>query len=401
MQNHPNTGMIDELRSLSTFQRENPPTFKGKYDPNGAQEWLKEIERIFRVMNSYAAHKVRYSIHMLAGEVDYWLDDTHQRLEAIGEVITWVVFMRKFLRKYSTVTEYAAKFVELVKFYPQYSAETIEFSKCIKLDNGLHPETKRAIGCGEQGHCSNECENKVLRCYKCGKTGHRVFDYKDDGPTCFNYGEQGHINTRCHKPKKDVNAAKTNGRMFALSGAKDSKKDNLIRGTCFINNIEFVSIISTGVTHLFISLDCATMLGLQLSSMDGSMIIDTPASGSVTTTFVCKGCPLTIFDKIFVMDLVCLPLHQIDVIIGMNWLEFNYVHINCYNNTSRFPKFGDNGELMLLTAKQVSGFIRDEVVMFAMFASLPSDCEAASVELLVVCELPEVFPDDKWFASGT
>ena len=25
-------------RSLATFQRENPPTFKGKYDPDGALE---------------------------------------------------------------------------------------------------------------------------------------------------------------------------------------------------------------------------------------------------------------------------------------------------------------------------------------------------------------------------
>ncbi|XP_058726457.1 uncharacterized protein LOC131597808 [Vicia villosa] len=137
----------------------------------------------------------------------------------------------------------------------------------------------------------------VRRCYKCGKTDHRAPECKDDD---------------------------------------DSKKDNLIRGTCFINNIESVTIIDTDATHSFISLDCATMLGLKLSYMDGSMVIDTHANGSITTTFVCKGCPLTIFDKSFVMDLVCLPLHQIDAILGINWLEFNYVHINCYNKTLSF-----------------------------------------------------------------
>jgi len=45
-----------------------------------------------------------------------------------------------------SVTEYAAKFVELVKFYPHYNAETAEFSKCIKFENGLRAEVKRAIG---------------------------------------------------------------------------------------------------------------------------------------------------------------------------------------------------------------------------------------------------------------
>jgi len=35
---------------LETFLRNHPPTFKGRYDLDGAQKWLKEVERIFRVM---------------------------------------------------------------------------------------------------------------------------------------------------------------------------------------------------------------------------------------------------------------------------------------------------------------------------------------------------------------
>jgi len=45
-----------------------------------------------------------------------------------------------------SVTEYAAKFVELAKVYPYYIAETAEFSKCIKFENGLRADIKRAIG---------------------------------------------------------------------------------------------------------------------------------------------------------------------------------------------------------------------------------------------------------------
>jgi len=73
------------------------------------------------------------------------------------------VFRREFLNRYfpedvrgkkeielkqgdMTVTEYAAKFVELAMFYPHYTAETAEFSKCIKFENGLRAEIKRAIG---------------------------------------------------------------------------------------------------------------------------------------------------------------------------------------------------------------------------------------------------------------
>ena len=140
--------------------------FKDKHDPDGALEWLKEIERIFRVMNYTTAQKVWYGTHMLASEADDWWLDTNARLDAASEEVTWAVFRREFLRKYypedvrgkkeieflslkqgnMTVTEYAAKFVELAKFYPHYNDETAEFSKCIKFESGLRSEIKKAIG---------------------------------------------------------------------------------------------------------------------------------------------------------------------------------------------------------------------------------------------------------------
>jgi len=45
-----NAGVNAEVKMLETFLRNHPPTFKGRYDLDGAQTWLKEIERIFRVM---------------------------------------------------------------------------------------------------------------------------------------------------------------------------------------------------------------------------------------------------------------------------------------------------------------------------------------------------------------
>ena len=59
LQNQPNADENVESRSLATFQRENPPTFKGKFDPDGVLDWLKEMERIFRVMDCTPTQKVR------------------------------------------------------------------------------------------------------------------------------------------------------------------------------------------------------------------------------------------------------------------------------------------------------------------------------------------------------
>ena len=81
MQNQPNAGGKDGARALEAFQRNYPPTFKGKHSPEGAQEWLKDIERIFRVMDYSDAQKVHFGMHMLAREADDWWIATRQRLE--------------------------------------------------------------------------------------------------------------------------------------------------------------------------------------------------------------------------------------------------------------------------------------------------------------------------------
>ncbi|XP_050914515.1 uncharacterized protein LOC127129345, partial [Lathyrus oleraceus] len=402
VQNLPNAGGDAGSRSLATFQRENPPVFKGKHDPDAALGWLKEIERIFRVMDCTPAQKVRYGTHMLAVEADDWWLETHERLTVAGEVITWDVFRREFLRKYypedvrgkkeieflelkqgnMSVTDYAAKFVELSKFYPHYTGAGAEFSKCIKFENednnahykivsdrkgkqhqsrgkpydapvgkgkqGAAPAQRTSRGgapagivcfkCGQAGHKSNVCTAEVKRCFRCGKTGHAIADCKHKEMICFNYGEEGHIGSQCQKPKKSQT-----GKVFALTGTQTSSEDRLIRGTCFINGTPLITIIDTGATHYFISANCARRLGLKLFALDGELIVETPAKGSTTTSLVCLNCPLSIFDKDFYVDLVCLPLGGMDVILGMNWLEYNYVHINCHRKSVRFSTPEEEG----------------------------------------------------------
>jgi len=73
-----------------------------------------------------------------------------------------------------------------------------------------------------------------------------------------------------------------------------------------------------------------------MSFMNEEMVVETSAKGSVTTSLVCLKCPLSIFGRDFTVDLVCLPLSGMDVILGMDWLEFNYVCINCFSKTVRF-----------------------------------------------------------------
>lgn len=69
VQNNQNGGN-DEFHNLGKFHRNNPPTSKGRYDPDGAQAWLKCIENIFRVMACIEAQKLKFGMHMLVEKAD-------------------------------------------------------------------------------------------------------------------------------------------------------------------------------------------------------------------------------------------------------------------------------------------------------------------------------------------
>jgi len=96
---HQDHGKAEERR-LDRFMRNNPPTFKGRFNPDGAQTWIQGVERIIRAMVTSDDQKVRLVSHMLVDEAEYWWTGAKRRLEASGEVVSWERFKSDFLRKY-------------------------------------------------------------------------------------------------------------------------------------------------------------------------------------------------------------------------------------------------------------------------------------------------------------
>jgi len=96
---HKDHGEAEE-RTLDRFLRNNPPMFKGRFNPGGSQTWIQGVERILRAMVTSDDQKDRLATHMFAEEAEYWWANAKGRLEASGEVVTWGKFKSEFLRKY-------------------------------------------------------------------------------------------------------------------------------------------------------------------------------------------------------------------------------------------------------------------------------------------------------------
>jgi len=156
--------------------------------------------------------------------------------------------------------------------------------------------------------------------------------------------QKSHFNPSGSAPKTRPT---TTGRVYTLSGAETTQNHDLIQGMCFIKGKTLNVLYDSGATHSFISNDCVKDLKLPISSLDTNLIISTSTSKFVITNKVCLNYPLFIENRKFLVNLIYLPLSQLDIILGMDWLCANQVILNCAEKSVVFP----NLEILLKPSK--------------------------------------------------
>ena len=78
----------------------------------------------------------------------------------------------------------------------------------------------------------------------------------------------------------------------------------------------------------------------------------------------------------------------------MKWLEFNRAHVNYFDKFVLFLEFEEGEDLMFMSANKMEEFLKNDAQVFMTFSSLKVETKVVLGDLLVVCEFPEVFPDD-------
>ncbi|KAG2409018.1 uncharacterized protein HKW66_Vig0038400 [Vigna angularis] len=169
--------------SLENFLQHHPAKFCGNTSADEADQWFRDMERIFNAKNCPDDNRLAYTEYLLSGEASHWWTSTRTLLERSGKPITWNLFQNKFYAEYfpdsvrytkeveflqlvqrgMTVTEYADKFKHLSRFH---TLDMDEEWQCRKFENGLRGDIKLLV----KGLCIKEFPTLVERAKVLEKT---------------------------------------------------------------------------------------------------------------------------------------------------------------------------------------------------------------------------------------
>ncbi|KAK2362674.1 hypothetical protein QL285_087716 [Trifolium repens] len=186
-------------------------------------------------------------------------------------------------------------------------------------------------------------------CFKCGEVGHYANECRNQGHVCFNCKKPGHFARDCKAPKAGPSANVAQGsqgtrpaakaRAYCMGTEVSGQASNAIHESCHIAGNSLTALIDTGATHSFISLACANWLSLNVSVLPFDLNVLTPAKDLVVNT-ACLHCLVVIQNREFLVNLVCLPLTSLEIILGMDWLSYHYVILDCARKLVFFPEPG-------------------------------------------------------------
>ena len=134
------------------------------------------------------------------------------------------------------------------------------------------------------------------------------------------------------------------------------------------------------------------------------LLVTSPLGHSVRVNRLYKNCPLLVHDREFSVDLIALPFHEFDLILGMDWLSKHRAIVDCNKKIVQL-KCSDLSEVIvqgirsesvskIISAMEARRFLRKGCETFLALI-LNSKREQVNFENIpVIREFLDVFPKE-------
>ncbi len=88
-------------------------------------------------------------------------------------------------------------------------------------------------------------------------------------------------------------------------------------------------LVDLGSTHSYICIKLPMERGIQVEESDQDILVTNPLGHNVVVNKVCKSWPLRIQGYKFSADLIELPFHEFNMILGMDWFSRHQAIVDC------------------------------------------------------------------------
>ncbi|GJX35670.1 putative reverse transcriptase domain-containing protein, partial [Tanacetum coccineum] len=241
--------------------------------------------------------------------------------------------------------------------------------------------------------------------------------------------EQGHTRNRCPKKVKQEVVREVRGRAYAIKDA-ELQGPNVVTGTFLLNNRYASVLFDSGFDRSFVDTRFSSMLDINPVKIDASYEVELADGRVVSMNTVLKGCTLNLMNHLFEIELMpielgmfdviigCtlnlmnhlfeielmpIELGMFDVIIGMDWLVKHdavivygekVVRIPYENKTLTVESDKGMSQLKVISCIKVCKYIKRGCHLFLAHVTEKKPKEKRLEDVPVICDFPEVFPDD-------
>ncbi|XP_070005375.1 uncharacterized protein [Nicotiana sylvestris] len=284
--------------------------------------------------------------------------------------------------------------------------------------SGQHP---RCSNCG-RNH-SGRCFGTDGACFTCGQKGH-IAKYCPRGYSATSHAtpqpQRTFIGTQTQtqparaapqvsraQGRQGTQTAEGVGgppRFFAMARQDAEASNAVFTGIITIGSYGSYALIDPGSTYSYVSPSFSIYLERGVESLNVIYIVLTPVGETISVDRVYRDCVIFIQGKDTVVDLLVLPMSDLDVIMGMDWLASCYASVDCHSKLIPF----DFPREPCLVWKGITPLTRGKIISYVKarrminngclgFIATVHDTRLEDVTIdsvPVVREFADVFPED-------
>ena len=169
--------------------------------------------------------------------------------------------------------------------------------------------------------------------------------------------------------------------------------------------VPVILLFDTGASHSFISASCVDTLDIPTNQVEHRFRVSSPVGGLIEIKCFCSNLEVSFGGhQLLVNNLSVMPMSDVDIILGMDWLAENYATILCNQRQISFHPPGKDAtnfhgvtlgkRKSIISALQAATLVRKGHPAYLVYLNEEGKEGRKIEDVEIVREFPDVFPDN-------